>query len=430
MVNRQIQPVRAALKGVFQAPPSKSATHRALVTAALAEGRSLLINPLDSMDTRVTLAGLEAIGVPCGAGRSGWWVDGIPAGMLPGGGTINLGESGTSMRFLAALAGLCHRPVAFTGVGRLPSRPMEELLQVLEAGGAVIQRAADGSALPLAIGSGPNSARGGSLRIQSGRSSQFASALLLTGSRLEGGLDLSLSTDAVSVPYVAMTAAILSRFGVGVVQDGPLRWRVPQGSYSGRTWTVEGDWSSASYLLASAAVAGGSVRVRGLEPGSHQPDAALLPVLIRCGHRVTVEEDEVTVDGQGPTAGFEEDVSSCPDLAPTLAILGLFSREHCEIRSAGILRYKESDRLQLLAENLGRLGRPVEIRGDDLVLPECHGARLEGAEIRTDADHRIAMAFAVAGLVLPGMAIRDAQCVCKSNPGFWAQLERLETGAA
>ena len=429
MVFRQIRPLRTAPCGTFRAPPSKSATHRALVAAALARGRSLLINPLDSDDTRVTLAGLAAMGMRCGTGGSGWWVEGVPEGPLPGGGAINLEESGTSMRFLVALAGLCREPVGFTGRGRLPARPMDELLAVLQAGGAVVTRPGDGLALPLTIASGPVPLRGGDVSIRSGRSSQFASALLLIGSRLAGGLNLSLSADAVSVPYVALTASVLSRFGVEVGQAGPRCWTVGRGGYSGITWTVEGDWSSSSYLLAAAAVAGGSVQVRGLDTDSHQPDAALLHVLSRCGHKVIVDGDHVMVESGGPTAGFDQDVSSCPDLAPTLAILGLFSRERCLIRSAGILRYKESDRLRLLAENLGRLGRPVEIRGDTLLLPECPGVRLRGAEIRTDADHRIAMAFAVAGLVLPGTVILDAQCVGKSNPGFWGQLERLEAGA-
>ena len=235
-----------------------------------------------------------------------------------------------------------------------------------------------------------------------------------------------MTADAVSVPYVSMTAEVLSRFGAGVERSGPANWSVRSGGYAGRDWTVEGDWSSASYLLAAAAVAGGSVRVQGLDAGSHQPDAALLPVLVRCGHQVTIDGDGVRVQGAGPTAGFVEDVSNCPDLAPTLAILGLVSRERCEIRSAGILRHKESDRLRLLAENLSRLGRPVEILGDDLILPEAPGIQLRGGEIDTGADHRIAMAFAVAGLAVPGVIIRDAQCVGKSNPGFWAQMERLE----
>jgi 3-phosphoshikimate 1-carboxyvinyltransferase len=333
------------------------------------------------------------------------------------------------MRFLAALATLCREPAQFMGEGRLPTRPMDELLTVLEDLGAAVTRGEAGLQIPLAIGSGPDPARGGVVRIGSGRSSQFASALLLIGSRLEGGLDLSLTADAVSIPYVGLTAAILSGFGAGVEQAGPRRWKVQQAGYAGRIWKVEGDWSSASYLMAAAAVAGGSVRVRGLDAGSHQPDAALLPVLVRCGQSVTVDRDEVKVTGDGSPAGFEMDVSSCPDLAPTLAILGLFSRERCELRSAGILRYKESDRLELLAENLARLGRPAEVRGDSLILPECPGVRLRGGEIRTGADHRIAMAFAVAGLALPGVVIQEPQCVGKSNPGFWDQIERLEDGS-
>ncbi len=429
MVIRQIQPAGAELNGTFNAPPSKSATHRALVAAALAAGRSLLINPLDSEDTRITLAGLQAMGVRCGTGRSGWWVDGVQEGALPGGGSVNLGESGTSMRFLAALASLCREPTDFEGRGRLPSRPLEELLAVLEAQGATVTRPADRSALPLTVCSGPGPVRGGPVLIRSGRSSQFASALLLIGSRLEGGLDLSLTEDAVSLPYVALTAAILARFGARVEQAGLRRWIVQQAGYAGMTWTVEGDWSSASYLLASAAVVGGSVRVRGLDTDSQQPDAALLPVLARCGHQVTVDGGDVIVESKGQTAGFEADVSSCPDLAPTLAILGLFSRERCELRSAAILRYKESDRLELIAENLVLLGRPAEIHGDHLILPECPGVRLHGGEIRTGADHRIAMAFAVAGLALPGISIQDAHCVGKSNPRFWDQLKRLEAGS-
>ncbi len=429
MAIRQIQAVRSVLDGTFQAPPSKSATHRALVAAALATGHTRLIDPLDSMDTRVTLAGLQAMGVRCGAVPEGWWVDGVPQGSLPGAGTVNLGESGTSMRFLAALAGLGSRPTCFRGEGRLPFRPLEELLQVLEKLGALVSRPADGLALPLTVGSGPGPNRGGEVMIRSDRSSQFASALLLIGSRLEGGLDLSLTGEAVSLHYVSLTAAILSRFGAAVEQAGPRRWIVRPSDYGGIVWTVEGDWSSASYLLAAAAVAGGRIRVRGLDPGSHQPDTALLPVLVRGGHQVTAVGNGVTVQGGGPTSGFEVDISSCPDLAPTLAILGLFSRERCELRSAGILRLKESDRLELLAENLNRLGRPAEVRGDNLVLPAHSGGRLRGGEIRTGADHRIAMAFAVAGLALPGMVIPDAECVRKSNPGFWTQLERLETGS-
>jgi 3-phosphoshikimate 1-carboxyvinyltransferase len=243
------------------------------------------------------------------------------------------------MRFLVALAGLGSRPTGFRGEGRLPFRPLEERLQVRESRGAIVARPADGLALPLTVGAGPGPTRGGEILIRSGRSSQFASAFLLIGSRLEGGLDLSLTEDAVSLHYVSLTATILSRFGADVEQAGPRRWTVRPSGYGGITWTVEGDWSSASYLLAAAAVAGGSVRVRGLDPASHQPDTALLPVLARGGHRVTS-------DG-----------------------------------------------------------------------------------VRTDADHRIAMAFAVAGLVLPGMVIPDAQCGGKSNPGFWAQLERLESGS-
>jgi len=417
------------VRQVWEAPPSKSFTHRALMAAVFAHGNSRLRAPLESTDTEATLRGLQALGVSCGTGPEGWWVQGLAGRPVPGGGTVELEESGTSMRFLAALAALGEKPSTLQGRGRLPDRPMEELLEVLERLGAPVRRPEDGRSLPLVLGGvGPLSAEG-VVEVRSGRSSQFASALLLIGPGLAGGISLAPVENSVSWAYVDMTAQVLKKFGAGIDRFGSDGWRVLPNPYPGTVLSVEGDWSSASYLFAAAAILGGEVDVTGLRPGTRQPDGEMLRFLRMAGCRVRQKPGGVEVSGDGRIEPFRADISGCPDLAPTLAVLGLFCDESCRLDRAGGLRYKESDRFRLLVENLRRLGREVVTEGDSLVLPAGKIER-KGGTIETGADHRIVMAFALAGLKIPGVRIQEPECVRKSFPGYWAWLEetRSRTG--
>jgi 3-phosphoshikimate 1-carboxyvinyltransferase len=406
--------------------PSKSVTHRALVAAALASGHSIIVEPLDADDTRTTARGLVSLGLRVDLRGARWEVEGL-GGRVPGGGTLALGDSGTSFRFLTAVAGLGETVSRLDGSPRLRQRPVEELARALTSLGARIAPTPGGGGLPLQAGGGP--VRGGSVVLPAGRSSQFTSALLLIGSTLPGGLEISLAPPAVSLPYIEVTARVLREFGVRVERSGELRWRVLEGRYRGREFRVEGDHSSASYFLAAAAILGGRVRAEGLDPDSAQPDARLQRILPELGCQVRSGPDWVEVEGSGRIRHFDLDLSDAPDLVPTLAVLALFADGPSAMRGVGHLRIKESDRLETLAGNLRRLGRDASTTEDALLVGPTSSSRNEGTTIETASDHRMAMAFAIAGLRLRGVTIDDADCVAKSNPGFWRDFSRLTTGS-
>ncbi len=418
---RSIQSNARPLEGVFEAPPSKSVTHRALVAASLARGRSVLHRPLDADDGRITRDGLSALGISIESAPGRWTVEGS-GGHVPGGGEVFCGESGTSMRFLFAVASLGASPSTLDGAPRLRERPVQELATALTSLGASIRLAETPGGLPAVVG-GARIA-GGQVRVASGRSSQFASACLLVGSRLSGGLEVILEPPAVSLPYVAVTVDVLRSFGVRVEHRDALTWYVSPGDYEGREIVVEGDHSSASYFLAAPAVVGGTVRVNGLAPDSKQPDARLRQILAGFGCRVETGSDWIRVEGDGRIPGFDLDMSDCPDIVPTVAVCGLFAEKSAVIRGIGHLRHKESDRLELVASNLRALGRHAEAVEDRLEIGPP--GVLKGATLPTASDHRMAMAFALAGLRLPGVSVDDDRCVAKSNPGFWDEFSRLE----
>lgn len=379
-----------------------------------------MLGALDADDTRATVEGLSALGFGTRILGTRWEIEGR-GGTVPGGGSVWLRESGTSLRFLTAVAGIGVRSSRLDGSDRLRDRPVRELAHALSGLGARLLMSAGGG-LPLEAGGA--ALHGGRVRLPSRRSSQFASALLLIGSRLRGGLEIAMTPPAVSLPYVELTARVLGEFGVEVKRTSELSWRVIEGDYHGRDYPVEGDHSSASYFLAAAAVVGGRVRVEGLDPDSAQPDARLARILDRLGCAVQSGPGWVEVEGSGRVPPFDLDLSDSPDLVPTLAVLALFSEGPTVMRGIGHLRFKESDRLELLARNLGHMGREATASGDSLRVSVP--ADLRGAVIETDSDHRIAMAFAVAGLRLEGVTIDDAGCVSKSNPGFWRDFAELE----
>jgi 3-phosphoshikimate 1-carboxyvinyltransferase len=420
MESRRIEPVRRALDAVVRAVPSKSVTHRALVAAALAHGTSRLQSPLDAEDTRRTRDALRALGVEVRVEDDDWVVTGT-AGRIPGGGVAFLGDSGTTVRFLTAVASLGARESRLDGSERLRERPVAELVRALEEIGGRVVAAGIHGGLPLVAGGAPP--RGGSVRIAADRSSQFASALLLIGPRLPEGLDLRLLPPVVSLPYVEVTLAVLEAFGARVRRPEPLRFVVEPGELRGGVHPVEGDHSSASYFLAAAALCGGRVRVTGLDPASRQADAVFARILESIGCRVATEAGALEVVGSGRIPGFEIDAGDCPDVVPTLAVLAALADGPCIVRGVAHLKWKESDRLEVLAENLRRLGREAVAEGSSLRVGALRG-ELRPAVIRTASDHRIAMAFAVAGLRVP-LTIDDSGCVAKSYPAFWNDFRKL-----
>jgi 3-phosphoshikimate 1-carboxyvinyltransferase len=421
MSRRTVTPSAAPLDAVMSVPASKSVTHRALVAAALADGESTIHEPLVAIDTRVTLEGLAALGVRTAEREGQWTVHGC-GGVVPGGAEVTLRDSGTSFRFLLALSALSASPSRLDGSARLRQRPVGELAAALDGLGAQVRLAPHGEGLPLMAGGSVPA--GGVASIPSGRSSQFASALLLIGSALAGGLDVMLESPVVSLPYVELTVQVLQRFGVRVERCERLHWRVDAGTYPGRDYRVEGDHSTASYFLAAAAIVGGRVRVCRVDPDSRQPDRRMSEILEELGCRIERGTDWIEATGSGIIPAFDLSMSDAPDLVPTLAALALFSDGPCVVRDVAHLRFKESDRLELLAQNLTRLGREARIVDDRLEV-DPPGSTLHGAVIVTASDHRIAMAFAVAGLRTGGITLDDAACVAKSDPGFWQRFESL-----
>jgi 3-phosphoshikimate 1-carboxyvinyltransferase len=401
------------------APPSKSFTHRALVAAALARGASSLTDPLVSDDTRVTADALRRLGVSLAWQGEAVQVAGV-GGRFPVGGetVLELGDSGTSMRFFAALALLAGNPVVLRGSPRMHERPIGPLAGALaELGGEVRYLGKEGFP-PLRVS---GRFRGGKAIIDGSMSSQFISALLMTAPCGEGDLDLAVSPPPVSRSYLDITTEVMSAFGATPGREGYTRFHVKAGTgYRGRTYGIEGDFSSASYFLAMGAVCGGRVGVDNLNRTSPQGDRRFPDVLEEMGCRIRWSGDGILLESEGELSGVDVDMSGSPDTVQTLCAVAAFARGPTRIRGIGHLRHKESDRIRATAETLGKLGGDLRVDGDAIAI---RPRPLHGGFVDPQGDHRTAMAFAVVGLGTGGVTIRDAECVSKSYPGFWDRLK-------
>jgi 3-phosphoshikimate 1-carboxyvinyltransferase len=421
MTPRCIEPARGPLHAELQAVPSKSVTHRALVAAAMADGTSTIRNPLDAGDTRRTLDALRALGIAV-VERDGAWAVSGRGGAVTGGAAIDLGASGTTARLLTAIAALGDCPSRLDGEPRLRERPMDELVEALVSLGAVIERLGAGS-FPLRAGGA--AVVGGCVTISGARSSQFASALLLAAPAFARGLTLAIAPPRVSFGYVRLTVGVLEAFGAVIEPAEEGAFHVPAQRLRPADFSVEGDHSSASYALAAAAVRGGRVAVRGLDGGSTQPDARFLGDLASLGCRVETDAHTVRVEGSGRIPPFVWDLSDAPDLAPTAAVLALFADGPCVLTGLAHLAHKESDRTIVLRDNLEKLGAVATAAPGRLSITPPGKSMRHGAPVTVAGDHRMAMAFAVAGLAIPGIVIDDPGTVAKSYPEFWSDLDRL-----
>jgi 3-phosphoshikimate 1-carboxyvinyltransferase len=426
MVPRRIHTANGPVDAVLRAPPAKSATHRALVVAALASGESEIVGPLDSDDTRRTFRGLVQMGIGAEVVPGVWRVQGS-GGRPRGGGSVDLGASGSTARFLTALASVASAPVTLDGTARLRERPMSELLSALTALGASIE-ASPGERLPIRAGGGR--VLGGEVVVSGGRSSQFASALLMAACAFDRGLRLSVAPPRVSFPYVDLTVETLESFGAEVLREDAFTFFVPPQRIRGRRVEVEGDHSSASYLLAATAILGGRIRIQGLRTESRQPDARFLRDLVSLGCTVEPRDGGVVLSATGRVPAFSWDLTDAPDLAPTAAALAFFAEGPSTLAGLSHLAHKESDRMRTVEQGLMRCGAGVLSRdGVMTILPGQSGDH-DDVTVDVADDHRIAMAFAVVGLKRPGVTIGRPEVVEKSYPRFWNDLASvLKTGS-
>lgn len=411
----------SAARGTIRIPPSKSSTARALLLGAMSEGRTTVRNPLDSDDTRYMLEAIRKIGYEV----SGTFGTAITIGerlsMSANDVEIDTGMAGTAMRFLTGFLSFTPGRFILKGDERMHARPIGYLVDALRSCSAEIEYLGNEGFPPLQIRG--KIARGGfETSVDASTSSQFVSSMMMAATRLPGGITLRIDSP-VSRPYLDLTRDMLVTFGAHVEDLGADRVKVSAGRMRLDEFVVEGDYSSASYWVAAAAATAGEVLLEGLSRTSVQGDAEFIDLLVRLGCSASWEGDVLRFSGAQRLSGGTFDMNAMPDAVPTLAAIAPAASEAIEITNVANLEVKESDRIATIAEGLTRLGASCETRAGGLVIHP--GWSDAPAMIDSHDDHRIAMAFAIAGLVRGNVSIEDEKVVSKSYPGFWRTLDEL-----
>ena len=422
----EVHPLATPPDCTVRVPGSKSYTNRALVLAALAAGRSTLDGALFSDDTRYMAGALAALGFAVQQDEDGrrFAVEGHGGAVPPLTVEVFVGNAGTAARFLPPMVALGTGTYTLDGVPRMHKRPIGPLLTALRQLGAEIECLGEPDAVPLRVDG--RGLQGGVISLPGNLSSQYVTGLLLSAPYMREGLTLSVEGELVSRPYVEMTCQAMADFGVEVERPNAQTFRVPPGqAYTGRGYRVEPDASGASYFFAAAALTGGRVRVEGLGTRSLQGDLDLVKIFERMGCTVTQTDD--TTEVQGPPGGrglrgVEVDMADLSDVAQTLAVVAPFAEGPTRITGIGFIRRKETDRVGATVAELRRLGVDA-VEEDDGIL--VRPGLPSGARVRTYEDHRMAMAFALVGLRVPGVVVEDPACTSKTFPDYWSVLETL-----
>ncbi len=423
----EITPLTRLLDATVSVPGSKSITNRAMLLAAMAQGRSVIDAALVSDDTRHMTAALRALGFTVETDESACRITvGGRGGIIPNhDAEIFVGGAGTVMRFLAAMLTLGQGRFRIDGNQRMRQRPIGPLLDAMQRLGGSIYSERDNHCPPVIVDMSRGRFDGGETSIDARVSSQFVSAMLMPAALWKSGLRLRVVGETAR-PFIDMTLRLMEAWGAHGTRDGDLIV-VPGGQwYRAQRFTVEPDASSASYFAAAAALIGGTVRIKGMASHSVQGDLEFLGVLQRMGARVAWHKEFVEVNGGGQLAGVDVAMNSMPDMVPTLAAIAPFASSPTTIRNVGFIRHHESDRIRALATELRRLGASVIDKEDGL---EIQPSAMHPAAIETYDDHRIAMSFAVAGLKMRGVTIKDPGCVAKTFPDFFERLAALESTA-
>jgi 3-phosphoshikimate 1-carboxyvinyltransferase len=426
-----LTPATGPFTATLSPPGSKSLTNRALVLAALAGGDCTVSNILIADDTAVMLEGLQSLGFEVATDTAARRV------IVRGGGgkvparaaMLFCGNSGTTIRFLAAVCCLGKGSFTLDGVARMRQRPIRDGVALLRNLGARIDYLGESGFPPIRVDAG--GLAGGIAVYDSAVSSQYLSAVLMVAPCARHEVRIELTPGQTSWPYVAMTMQLMDQFGVTpeMVRDPstgqPREIIVPQERYAATAYTVEPDASNAAYFLAAAAVnPGARVTVANLGSSSLQGDVKFADVLRQMGAAVEVERDSITVTGTQELEGIDIDLRDMPDQAQTLAVVAVLARGQTVIRGLHTLRVKETDRLAALRNELVKLGAEARVAEDESLTIQPPAA-LRAARIATYDDHRMAMSFAVAGTRAPGITIENPTCVNKTYPGFFEDLRKV-----
>jgi 3-phosphoshikimate 1-carboxyvinyltransferase len=417
-MNLYVQPAKQLI-GTVSVPPSKSYTHRAIILAALAQGNSIIKNPLLSLDTLASIDSCRQIGAEIEVKDNVIKVSGVYGEPKTPQETIDVKNSGTTLRIMTPVCSLCNGLVTLTGDESIQKRPMQPLLDALKELG-VATTSADGKA-PVTV-QGPM--KGGTAKIRGDISSQFISGLLIAAPLAVKETTLSITTPLKSKPYLDITFDIVGKFG-GKYKREDHTYKIPgEQIYKSTEYTIESDYSSAALVLAAAAVTDSEVTVNNLKIDSKQGDRKIIDVLRLMGVHVKTYDNSVLVTGTGELEGIDVDLGDNPDIVPPVAVLGALARGKTTIKNINHLRYKESDRLTAMTTELAKMGAKIKAGPDSMEITgvkELNGAKLHGYN-----DHRIIMSLAIAALRAKTETVIDgAETIPVSFPNYQQTMKNL-----
>ena len=409
---------KSQISGQIVCPPNKSYTHRAIFLASLAGGDSKVDNALFSADTKATIEACNKFGAEIEIQDSSIIVKN-PIKIGTNVSEINTENSGTTIRIAAGIASLFSQEIILTGDSSLQKRPMQPLLDALSSIGA--QCDSVNGKPPIKI---KGKVLGGEVKIPGNFSSQFISALLIIAPLTKKGINITIKGDLVSKPYLDATIATMRKFGVLVQTLIPYkRYNVTPQIYKNSTFTVPIDFSSLALLLSAAVLNGEDVSVIGNIGDLPQGDEVFIDILEQLGVTLTVNEEEIKIKSPKKLNGGKFDLSNSPDLLPPLAILALNTSSQIEIVNVKHARLKETDRIAIISRELVKLGIKIQEKEDGLILEPSN--QLTGAELNSENDHRLFMAFCIVGMFVGNCTVTDPQSVKVSYPNFIEELNNL-----
>ena len=409
---------KSEISGKIACPPNKSYTHRAIFLASLAIDKSIIKNILRSGDTNATINACKNFGVEIKDVGDDITVTSASVLKLQSN-TIDAANSGTTIRIATAISALANDKIVLTGDSSLKKRPMQPLLDALESLGAKCS-SSNGNP-PISVS---GEIKGGEVKIPGNISSQFISALMITAPKLENGLILNIQGKLVSKPYIDATITMMKKFGVEVETKTPYKkYIIPEQNYKATTLTIPSDFSSLALLLSAAVLLGENLTIKASTGSMPQADEAVIDILEVMGVVITLNKNTIKIKSPEKLDGGKFDLSNSPDLIPAIAILSLKASKPIEIFNVEHARYKETDRIAIIARELSKLGIKVEEKKDGLILNNSNS--LTSANLNSENDHRLFMAFCIAGMYVGNCTISDPESVDISYPDFISEMKRI-----
>lgn len=407
------------IEGIIKAPPSKSYTHRAIIISSLAQGKSILKDPLLSEDTIASLNACKALGADIEQKKDSCVVKGTSGNLKTPEDVLDLKNSGTTLRIMTSVSSLAPNYTVLTGDSSLRSRPMQDLLNALKGLSVTVFSTKNNGKPPICIKGG---LKGGNTEIKGDVSSQFISSLLIASPYAQNPVDINIKGDFISKPYVDMTKDVMEKFRVHYDYDVEKNtFHVENQTYKSSDYTIEGDYSSASYIIGAAAALEGEVTLKNIFKDSKQGDKQIIDIVKSMGAEVKFKKDELTIRGHGELEGVYVDLHNSPDLLPTVAALGAISKGSTHITNVEHARYKETDRIHTCALELSKLGVTLNEKKDGLIIKG--GAK--GGIVKSHGDHRLVMALSLVGLKVGGVKIENASVYDVSFPDFPQAMKEL-----